>query len=183
MFTANCAKCHGTYGEAWTYPNKVVPLAEIGTDPTRHRGIEAAFGAEYSESWFGKEKSGGPPTAGRSGDARLPGPAARRRLGDGPVPAQRLGADAPRRARLPPRPKLFTRSFRTDEADYDKENVGWKVPDLLARPADAALPAIERRKVYDTSQPGRGNAGHTYGDDLTDDDRGGGHGIPQDALM
>jgi len=25
--------------------------------------------------------------------------------------------------------------------------------------------------VYDTSQPGRGNGGHTYGDDLSDADR------------
>ena len=36
---------------------------------------------------------------------------------------------------------------------------------------DPALPARERRKVYDTTQPGRSNGGHTYGDDLTDDER------------
>ena len=29
----------------------------------------------------------------------------------------------------------------------------------------------ERRKVYDTTQPGRGNGGHTFGDDLTDEER------------
>src|SRR5262249_39524234 len=38
IFKENCAKCHGTYGEKWTYPNKVIPLSEIGTDPNRHRG-------------------------------------------------------------------------------------------------------------------------------------------------
>ena len=42
---------------------------------------------------------------------------------------------------------------------------------LLDGPADAKLPAIERRKVYDTTQPGRGNGGHTFGDKLTDDER------------
>ena len=34
-----------------------------------------------------------------------------------------------------------------------------------------ALPAIERRKVYDTTQPGRSNTGHTFGDKFTDDER------------
>src|SRR5205814_8578492 len=28
------------------------------------------------------------------------------------------------------RPKVFTRSFKTDEADYDKEKVGWMVTEL-----------------------------------------------------
>src|SRR5439155_3943243 len=32
LFTKTCARCHGTYGERWTYPNRVVPLHEIGTD-------------------------------------------------------------------------------------------------------------------------------------------------------
>ena len=29
----------------------------------------------------------------------------------------------------------------------------------------------ERRKIYDTTQPGRGNGGHTFGDDFTEDQR------------
>jgi hypothetical protein len=29
----------------------------------------------------------------------------------------------------------------------------------------------EWRKVYDTTLPGRGNGGHTYGDDLSEDER------------
>src|SRR5262249_25467443 len=33
LFQANCVRCHGTYGEKWTYPNKVIPLKDIGTDP------------------------------------------------------------------------------------------------------------------------------------------------------
>ena len=31
--------------------------------------------------------------------------------------------------------------------------------------------AYERRKMYDTTQPGRGNQGHTFGDDLTEEQR------------
>src|SRR5207247_11141770 len=32
VFERTCARCHGTYGTNWTYPNKVVPLDTIGTD-------------------------------------------------------------------------------------------------------------------------------------------------------
>ena len=42
LFKRHCATCHGTYGEKWSYPNRVIPLAEIGTDPTRHKGIDIA---------------------------------------------------------------------------------------------------------------------------------------------
>ena len=68
------------------------------------------------------------------------------------------------------RPTLFTRSFKTGEADYDKERVGWKITELKEPPSEK-LPAIERRKVYDSSKSGRSNAGHIFGDDLTDDER------------
>ena len=68
------------------------------------------------------------------------------------------------------RPRLFTRSFRTDKDAYDPVKLGWKIT-VLERAPDAKTPAIERRKVYDTTQPGRGNAGHTFGDALTEDER------------
>ena len=38
-------------------------------------------------------------------------------------------------------------------------------------PLAEKIEALERRKVYDTTQPGRGNGGHTFGDDLTEDER------------
>ena len=65
---------------------------------------------------------------------------------------------------------VFTRSYRTGPEDYDRDRVGWKVTELAAPPA-ADAPPIERRKVYDTTQSGRSNAGHTYGDELTDAER------------
>ena len=57
------------------------------------------------------------------------------------------------------RPKVFTRSFKTDEADYDKANVGWKVTEC--DPPDPKASGFERRKVYDTTRPGRGNGGRS----------------------
>ena len=68
------------------------------------------------------------------------------------------------------RPKIFTRSYLTEKEDYDPEKLGWKIT-VLKGPADPEQPAIERRKVYDTTQPGRGNGGHTFGDDLTEAER------------
>ena len=33
------------------------------------------------------------------------------------------------------------------------------------------MPAGQRRRIYDTTQPGRGNGGHTFGDRLSGDER------------
>ena len=59
--------------------------------------------------------------------------------------------------------------FKTDEADYDKKKIGWQVQLLDEMPKGGT--AFERRKIYDTTQPGRGNQGHTFGDHLTDAER------------
>jgi hypothetical protein len=162
VFGEHCARCHGTYGETWTYPNKVVPLAEVGTDPKRFENIGPAFGEAYNASWFARESPAGKPVAATAGYQAPPLDgvwATAPYLHNGSVPT--LDGVLNSKAR----PKVFTRSFRTAETDYDKEKVGWKVTEVS--PPDPKLPGVERRKVYDTTQPGRGNGGHTYGDDLT----------------
>jgi hypothetical protein len=167
LFKSNCAKCHGAYGAKWTYPNKVIPIEEIGTDPTRYKGIEAAYGKEYSESWFGKEAGGPKPLRLTNGYQAPPLDgiwATAPYLHNGSVPT--LDGVLNSKAR----PKRYTRSFKTGEADYDKVKVGWKVTELRD-PPDPKLPAIELRKIYDTSKPGRGNGGHTFGDDFTEEER------------
>jgi len=68
------------------------------------------------------------------------------------------------------RPRIFTRSFRGDALEYDQRGVGLKFRTLANAP-DPSLPAIDRRKVYDTTQPGRGNGGPTYGDALSESER------------
>jgi mono/diheme cytochrome c family protein len=172
VFADHCAKCHGTYGEKWTYPNKVVPLDEIGTDPSRFHGVGIAYGEAYDNSWFGQEPGG-----------KLPGGKhIRETNGYQAPPLDGVWATAPyfHNGSVPTlhgvlnsksRPKLFTRSFRTGEADYDTDRVGWKITELKS-PPDPKLPGIERRKVYDTTQPGRGNGGHPFGDVLSDAERG-----------
>ena len=171
VFHEHCARCHGTYGKEWTYPNKIVPIDVIGTDRTRYDGFSATFWEHYNQSWFAHEHSGwladdypsqatagyqAPPLDGIWATAPY--------FHNGSVPTVYNVLNSRTR------PRIFTRSFRTGKEEYDPVKLGWKVQVLDAGP-DPALPAFERRKVYDTSQPGRGNGGHTFGDDLTEPER------------
>ena len=58
IFEQTCSKCHGTYGEKWTYPNRIVDIDVIGTDRRRFDGITEEFGRYYNTTWFAKEKPG-----------------------------------------------------------------------------------------------------------------------------
>jgi mono/diheme cytochrome c family protein len=164
VFKDTCARCHGTYGKKWTYPNKIVPLAEIGTDRRRYEGITAKFGEYYNKSWFARDypalASDGyqaPPLDGIWATAPY--------LHNGSVPTlyHLLNSKT--------RPKIFTRSYRTDLDAYDSEKVGWKVQVLDRAPDHSRMPPLEARKIYDTRQSGRGNGGHIFGDKLSESDR------------
>jgi hypothetical protein len=171
IFLKTCARCHGTYGEKWTYPNKIVPIDVIGTDRKRFEGLSQKYNDHYRKSWFGQEDLGlladeyppatpkgyqAPPLDGLWATAPY--------LHNGSVPTvyHMLNSKA--------RPRIYTRSFRTGKEDYDPVKLGWKIR-VLKKGPDPKLPAFERRKVYDTTQPGRGNGGHTFGDKLTEAER------------
>jgi mono/diheme cytochrome c family protein len=164
IFTKTCSRCHGIYGEKWTYPNKIVPLETIGTDRRRFDGITAKFGDYYNKSWFAEHSKStvtdgyqAPPLDGVWATAPY--------LHNGSVPTvyHVLNSKA--------RPKVFTRSFRTDLDSYDAQKLGWKVEVRDQAPDPKTTAPLEFRKVYDTSKPGRGNGGHTFGDHLTDAER------------
>lgn len=171
LFAANCAECHGTYGEKWTYPNRIVPLDQIGTDPNRYHGIEQKFGDVYNESWFAKEHR----------EDSSEGYKVHATKGYQAPPLDGIWATAPyfHNASVPTlyqvlksdsRPNLYTRSYRTGKDDYDEVRVGWKYTELKEPPSGNLHPH-EARKIYDTSKPGRSNKGHTFGDHLTDAER------------
>ncbi|MCS7016920.1 MAG: c-type cytochrome [Gemmatales bacterium] len=170
LFEKHCASCHGTYGPNGSYPNRVIPLKEIGTDPWRVQGIPREAKEFYARSWFGQER-----------DAQGQPLTLREEIGYQAPPLDGIWATAPylHNGSVPTvyhvlnsksRPKIFVRSYRTGVEDYDPVRLGWKFQEL-DRPPGPEVPAIERRKVYDTSQPGRSNAGHTYGDHLSESDR------------
>ena len=164
VFRDSCARCHGTYGDKWTYPNKIVSIDKIGTDRRRFDGITRKFGAYYSQSWFNedypiRETNGyqAPPLDGIWATAPY------FHNGSAPTVYHVLRSKS--------RPKIFTRSYRTDLDAYDPVKLGWKIVVLTERPNAKKLSPIEYRKVYDTHAPGCGNSGHTYGDKLSEDER------------
>lgn len=170
IFDAKCASCHGTYSDEPTYPNRIVPLDVIGTDSVRYYGVSQKFGDYYNQTWFAKEKpdsdSDGYPVFPSKGYQAPPLDgiwATAPYLHNGSVPTvyHVLKSDA--------RPTMFTRSYRTEADDYDPVRLGWKYREVDA--IDPRQPAIERRKIYDTRKRGRGNAGHTFGDDLSESER------------
>jgi hypothetical protein len=164
LFQANCARCHGTYGDAWTYPNKIIPIDKIGTDRRRFDGITQKFGAYYEKSWFNKDY----PIRATAGYQAPPldgvwATAPYFHNGSAPTVYHVLNSKA--------RPKVFTRSYRTDLDAYDTGKLGWKVEVLPATPDASKLPPINYRKIYDTTRSGRGNGGHLYGDKLSEEER------------
>ena len=172
LFKDNCSRCHGTYGEKWTYPNKIIPLEKIGTDRRRYEGLTRKFGEYFNKSWFAQggtvHTPKGYPGLASPGYQAPPldgiwATAPYFHNGSAPTVYHVLNSKA--------RPRIFTRSYRTDLDAYDARRLGWKVEVLREAPPADKLPPIEFRKIYDTSKPGRSNGGHTYGDHLTDEER------------
>src|SRR5262249_52957554 len=152
LFNETCARCHGTYGRDGKYPNKVVALDTLGTDPTLARSITARNMEVFNRTWLAQDKDG---NGGWNKVTRTPGYQA--------PPLDGVWATAPsfHNASVPTiyhvlnsraRPRIFTRSFRSEKEDYDTERLGWRIT-VLDRPPDRKLPGHERRKIYDTSLP------------------------------
>ncbi|CAN5568296.1 hypothetical protein BH10PLA2_BH10PLA2_18930 [soil metagenome] len=167
LFRNNCSRCHGTYGAGGSYPNKIVPIDEIGTDSQRYNGIGSTFVNYYNQSWFGKEK------AGWFADDMQ----ARVTAGYQAPPLDGIWATAPyfHNGSVPTvyhvlnskaRPTRFTRSFQSDETAFDTERLGWKFTSIEGTAAGSGA-----RRLYDTSKPGRSNHGHTYGDHFSEGER------------
>ncbi len=159
VFTDHCVECHGTYGEDWSYPNKIVPLNVIGTDTARAKGLSDRFVAHYNASWFGE---------GYPVDAKMTGYQA--------PPLDGVWATAPylHNGSVPTvwhllksseRPGRFSRPPSTDFVQYDRDRLGWRYEE------GDALNGMEPKRVVETSRFGMGNEGHTFGDVLDDDER------------
>jgi mono/diheme cytochrome c family protein len=163
VFTNNCASCHGTYGKGGTYPEKMVPLNELGTDPVRQRDFSVDFKKHLGASWtgdYGKiplhpNEPGyiAPPLDGVWATAPY--------LHNGSVPTlwHLLTPDE--------RPKIWKRT----EHCYDHDKVGLEVTAYDKVPDDARTPH-DRRLYYDTSLRGLGNKGHRFpANDLSDKEK------------
>lgn len=158
VFETTCKKCHGTYGDTETYPNLLIDLSEIQTDPLL---VNANFSSNgfinwYNSSWFSTSDNPGtlvvnngyvaPPLDGIWATAPY--------LHNGSIPTLMDLLDSSRR------PTYFKRGF--SPVDYDHTNVGWNYSVETSKTS---------KEVYDTTTPGYGNQGHYYGDGLTQSDR------------
>lgn len=170
VFVKNCAECHGTYGAKWHYPNRIIPVAEVGTDPALATFDAIADRDYFQASWLYREMGpdGEPYHQLHHGGYQAP-------------PLVGVWATAPylHNASVPTiahvldsqtRPMVFTRSFQTDKEAYDQQRVGWKITQLEPDAASGAAPH-EQRRITNTALPGRGNQGHTFGDHLTSEQR------------
>src|SRR5262249_3309775 len=145
-------------------------LDVIGTDRTAVEGYSVKSWEHFNKSWFMKEKGPDgkpypvPETAGYKAPPLDGGWATAPNRHTGSVPTDYHISNSQAR------PKIHTRSYRTGKEDYDPVKLGWKIT-VLDKAPDPKLPARERRKIYDTTQKGRGNGGHTFADKLTEAER------------
>jgi mono/diheme cytochrome c family protein len=159
IFGQHCAACHGTYGDDWTYPNLLVSLDEVGTDPAY---ALQAVEAERFIRWF-------------NGSFYGQGAAARPAPGYVAPPLDAVWATAPylHNDSVPSIAALLDSSQRPDfwqhrsePRGYDQEALGWHY-EALDHGKEGAADATEARLIYDTTRNGYGNAGHTFGDVLS----------------
>ncbi len=154
VFERSCADCHGTYGDAPTYPNRRVPIDVVGTDRVRLDAIDAAQRTKYAESWFTDYDP--------SGVVTKP---------DGYVapPLDGIWATAPylHNGSVPTLWHLFHPEerpvvWRRSVDGYDRERVGLEVETFEALPDAAREDAKVRRTYFDTTKRGKSAAGHPF---------------------
>jgi mono/diheme cytochrome c family protein len=164
VFEEECASCHGTYGRDGEYPNRVIGLDVVGTDAAYAlRAYEESdrFMSWFNGSWYGEMAEArpapgyiAPPLDGVWATAPF--------LHNGSVPTIESLLDSSKR------PTYWLRSF--DSRDFDQDALGWE-HQALDYGKDGANDNRQRKRIYDTTLYGYSNAGHTFGDDLTDADR------------
>jgi len=160
IFTNNCSGCHGTYGNDGKYPNFLVSLETVGTDPALSNayteGTYQPFIDWYSESWFSQTDNPGKLVIEEGYVAQpLDGIwASAPYLHNGSVPT----IEALLNSEI--RPQYWKRSF--DSNDYNYDALGWNVEKLESK---------EDNETYDTTIDGYRNMGHRFGDKLSHEER------------
>lgn len=164
IYHRDCRECHGAYRGVERYPNLVVPVDEIGTDPAyateatngdRDRFYEWVERSPYGDEYSAAPAPGyiAPPLDGVWATAPY--------LHNGSVPSLAALLDS----RLRP-----TYWRHAEPRSYDQSEVGWRY-EALAKGQDAEADPALKRRIYDTTYRGYGNGGHTYSDALSDRER------------
>lgn len=175
LYVRDCAACHGAYatdaevvaGMEDTYPNLLIPLDVIGTDPVvAEAGVvhSPELVDWYNDSFYGQITKMVPndPFPGY-----MPPPldgiwATAPFLHNGSVPTVELVLNSSAR------PAIWRRVSQ-DSTVFDEDAMGWPYIELAGRQTDAEL--VEQKFIYDTGYWSQSNSGHTFGDHLSGDER------------
>jgi len=163
LFNEQCARCHGKAGRDERYPNKIIPIETVGTDPARLNALTPEQRKAYGASWFGEY--------GKQPLVADPG-------GYVPPPLDGIWASAPyfHNGSVPTvwhvlhpdeRPKVWLRS----EDSYDLKRVGLEFQAFDTLPRAALVSRKERRRYFDTTQEGKSAAGHRFQDELNEEEK------------
>lgn len=161
IFNNHCAECHGTYGDRNEYPERIVPIDEVGTDRVRLDALTPANRRAYGASWFNyfgklrtRDDPGGyvaPPLDGVWASAPY--------FHNGSVPTLWHVLNPSER------PVVWT---RTPEG-YDQQRVGLEIERFDKVPR--GISAIDRRQYFDTKAFGKSREGHLFPEQLTADEK------------
>ena len=158
IYAKNCQACHGTYGAEESYPNLLVRLDKVGTDSAYANYFmeNIQFSNWYTQSWYGQSapRSEAKPSRGYVAPPLDGIWATAPYLHNGSVPTMEDLLDSTQR------PKYWRRSF--EDKDYDLQKMGWKYS-VEANATD--------KQTYNTTLKGYGNGGHTYGDQMSVEER------------
>src|SRR5450755_27568 len=158
LFVQNCSKCHGSYGNDGKYPNLLIPESEIQTDSLLYKSNYQSY--QFVE-WFNNScfAQGDHPARLEPLNGYIAPPLdgiwiTAPYLHNGSVP------DLETLLNSRQRPRYWSRDFDNPEYDYDK--LGWKY---------SVHDSAQGKTAYNTTLPGYGNYGHTYGDKLSNRER------------
>ena len=140
----------------------MVDINRIGTDRTRFDAITNAARDHYNKTWYGErhpaKKTAGyqaPPLDGIWATAPY--------FHNGSVSTVLHVLDSKSR------PQSYRRRSPNDPSGYDQAQLGFKFE--VVPPPSRFDKSNDSRRVFDARRFGAGAGGHTFGDDLTDQER------------
>ncbi len=158
VFNTTCSRCHGDYGDKSNYPNLLIPESIIQTDSLLFKSNyqNQRFVDWFNKSWYA---TGDHPARLESYNGYIAPPLdgiwiTAPYLHNGSVPTLQALLNSKER------PTYWQRDFKHPQYDY--VNVGWQY---------TAKDSTSHKKAYNTTLPGYGNYGHTFGDVLSERER------------
>jgi len=162
VFNNHCVQCHGTYGGKERYPERTISIDEIGTDPVRLRALPVRYREGLKNSWVGEY--------GKLNTITDP-------KGYVAPPLDGIWATAPyfHNGSVPTlwhvlHPEKRPTVWQRTENGYDQKKVGLETKTFEKVPRGIEDPA-EKRTYFNTNKFGKKNSGHTYPNDLNEQEK------------